>query len=368
MKSEQNKVVSILNKALHPVAHFYRVVRKGTHQIKRAMPEVYNHLVNLVKQNIVNLDKKKDESATFADIVVDNLIRKLPTLDEERLSKVIDKGSSKSFLQMLNLSLLATIEKEKDYSKIEKKRLFVRVLVANRGEIALRIISACKELGIEVVALYSRPEKNALFVKFADKAYCIGAPKEYLNIKKIVKIAKKVKADAIHPGYGFLSENADFARLCAKKNIKFIGPPIKALELMGNKVKAREAIQKLGIPVILGTTKPLKDYQEALQIAEQIGYPVILKASMGGGGKGMRVVYKKEDLQNAYSSAENEALAAFGDKSLYLERYVEKPRHIEVQILADRYKNAVHLGERDCSIQRRHQKLIEEAPSPAFEE
>jgi len=367
MGKKDKDVAKVLNKALLPVAKVYRLMRKAVKKTKQNMPEVYNQIDDVLKENLVRVEKGKNASfSEFTDLVVENLIRKLPTLGDKNLSKVVNGSKSKSFFDMLNMSLKGTIEEEKDYSKIEKKKLFKRVLIANRGEIALRIIRACKELGVEAIVIYSKPEKNSLFVKFADKAYCIGDPKDYLNIERIVKVAKKAKANAIHPGYGYLSENADFAELCVKNKIKFIGPSVKALKMMGNKVMARDKIISLGIPVIKGATKPLEDSDEALKIADDIGYPVILKASLGGGGKGMRIVRKKEDLKKLFESASNEAKAAFGDGSMYIEKYIEQPRHIEFQILSDKKGNAVHLGERDCSIQRRHQKLIEEAPSTAL--
>ncbi len=357
---KKGKIEKLLNNSLMKIVQGYRLFRRTLKKTKQAMPEVYGQIDNVLKQNLVTFERNNQ---SFSDAIVDRLIRKLPTLGEEKLTKIINGGSSKSFFDMLNKSLGATLEEEKDYTKLEKEKLFNSILIANRGEIALRIIRACKELGIKVYVIYSKPEKNTLFVKFADKAYCIGNPRDYLNIRKIIKIAKKAKADAIHPGYGYLSENSQFAKLCLKNKINFIGPNIKALELMGNKVKARKIISKMGINVIAGTVTPLKNLEDAQSAAQEIGYPVILKAALGGGGKGMRVVYSGDKLETAFKSASTEAQAAFGDHSLYMEKYIEKPKHIEFQILADKFKNIVHLGERDCSIQRRHQKLIEEAPS-----
>ncbi|MBW2984201.1 acetyl-CoA carboxylase biotin carboxylase subunit [Candidatus Woesearchaeota archaeon] len=267
---------------------------------------------------------------------------------------------------MLTRGLGGTIEREKDYTTLSKERLFKKVLIANRGEIALRIIRACKELGINTVTIYSDSDKNSLAAKFSDKAYCIGSNNGYLDVNKIIRIAKKAKVDAIHPGYGFLAENAGFARLCQKNKIKFIGPSVKAINTMGNKVIAKDAILKAGIPAIPGTTRAVKDVDTCLRITNRIGYPVIIKAAAGGGGKGMRIVRSDEELEKAFKSAEAEAEASFGNKDLYIEKYFDDPRHIEFQILADKHGNVVHLGERDCSIQRRHQKLIEEAPSPAL--
>ncbi|MBS3126146.1 acetyl-CoA carboxylase biotin carboxylase subunit [Candidatus Woesearchaeota archaeon] len=267
---------------------------------------------------------------------------------------------------MLTRGLGTNIGRERDYTVVSKEKLFKRILIANRGEIALRVIRACRELAIETVMVYTKDDKDSLAVKFSDKAYNLG-PNGYLDIKRIIAIARKTGADAIHPGYGFLSENSAFAELCLKHRIKFIGPSMKALSLMGDKVKARELAKRLGIPVVSGTKTVLKDEESAAVIAGKIGYPVILKATMGGGGKGMRVIRDEKQLRKEYSSAQNEAEASFGDRSLYMEKYMEDPRHIEFQILADRYGNVIHLGERDCSIQRRHQKLIEEAPSPAMD-
>lgn len=247
--------------------------------------------------------------------------------------------------------------------------LFKKVLIANRGEIAVRIFRALKELNIATVAVYSEADKEALHVKLADEAYCIGpanALDSYLNIPSIMSVAEITGADAIHPGYGFLAENADFAEVCESHELKFIGPDSETISLMGDKAQARKTMIKAGVPVVPGTEKGINDTNKALSRAKEIGYPVIVKASAGGGGKGMRIVHNKEGLENAIQTASNEAGAAFGDETVYLEKYLEEPRHIEIQILADEKGNVIHLGERDCSIQRRHQKMIEEAPSPAL--
>ncbi|MBI2138970.1 acetyl-CoA carboxylase biotin carboxylase subunit [Candidatus Woesearchaeota archaeon] len=244
--------------------------------------------------------------------------------------------------------------------------MFRRILIANRGEIALRILRACRELQIETVAVYTPHDKGALAVKFADKAYQIGRnANDYLNTEKILAIAKKAKVDAIHPGYGFLAENAGFSALCEKNGIKFIGPSSESMGKLGNKDGARMMAQQLGIPILKGS-KPLKDEHEALEMAKGIGYPVILKAVSGGGGKGMRVIRNPSAIHAAFRSASAEARASFGKGRLYIEKYLEDPSHIEFQILADKYGHAIHLGERDCSIQRKHQKLIEESPSPVL--
>jgi acetyl-CoA carboxylase, biotin carboxylase subunit len=245
--------------------------------------------------------------------------------------------------------------------------VFRKILIANRGEIAVRIARACRDLNISPVAVYSEADRDALHVRFADEAVFIGpAPsnESYLSIPSIINAALSVEADAIHPGYGFLAENADFARAVKSAGITFIGPTAEAMELMGSKTSARRAALEAGVPVVPGTTEPLLSYEEALEIAARFGYPVMLKASAGGGGKGMRLVATKDELRSAFETAQSEAAAAFCDPEIYLEKAVARPRHIEIQIFADTQGNFVHLGERECSIQRRHQKVIEECPSP----
>ncbi|QTL98528.1 acetyl-CoA carboxylase biotin carboxylase subunit [Iocasia frigidifontis] len=249
--------------------------------------------------------------------------------------------------------------------------MFNKVLVANRGEIAVRIIRALKELSIPSVAVYSEVDRDSLHVKLADEAYCIGpanSNQSYLNIPAIMSVAEVTDADAIHPGYGFLAENAHFAEVCESSGVKFIGPSSEIIALMGDKVKARETMIKAGVPVVPGTEQSLTDIEKTLELAEEIGYPVIVKAAAGGGGKGMRIAQNAKDLKKAIQTAQREAEAAFGNAEVYMEKYVEEPRHIEFQILADEHGNVIHLGERDCSIQRRHQKIVEESPSPALEE
>jgi acetyl-CoA carboxylase biotin carboxylase subunit len=358
-KKKLTPAEKILNTLMKPVEKSYKIAKRLAKKTKEKAPYVYDQIDSLLQSHVVTLSD--DEKETFQDFITSNIIKRLPVADDEIVAKLVPNKPSKSLLDML----LGT-GKKIDYTKLSKKKLFKRILIANRGEIALRIIRACKELGIGTAVIYSEHEKSSLAVKFSDKAYAIGSSKNYLNTKKILKITKKAKADAIHPGYGYLSENAEFADLCNKNKVKFIGPPAKAMSLMGNKVKAREIMTKLKIPVIEGTTKALKDHQNALEVADKISYPVILKAAAGGGGKGMRIVLNKKELVKAFNSAENEAQTAFGDKSLYMEKYIEEPRHIEFQILADSQGNVIHLGERECSIQRRHQKLIEEAPSTAL--
>lgn len=246
-----------------------------------------------------------------------------------------------------------------------------KILIANRGEIALRVIRACKEMGITSVAVYSEADKESLHVKNADEAVHIGPPlsrKSYLNIDHIIKAAKEKKADAIHPGYGFLSENEVFAKACSENDMIFIGPMAECIAMAGNKSAARKKITELGIPIIPGSNSVISSPKEAVAIAKDVGYPVILKASGGGGGRGMRIAHNKEELAKAISVASGEARAAFGNPDLYLEKYIEEPRHIEVQIIGDSYGNYIHLGERECSIQMRYQKLIEESPSPFVDE
>ena len=249
--------------------------------------------------------------------------------------------------------------------------MFKKILVANRGEIALRIIRACKELGISTVAVYSEADRDSLPVRSADEAVCVGpapATGSYLNIANIISAAVITGAEAIHPGYGFLSESSNFARLVEEQGMIFIGPSPEAIEKMGDKATARETVIKAGVPVVPGSPGPIQDHETALRIAEEIGYPVMIKASAGGGGRGMRVARKSDELIRAIQTASTESQAAFGNSEVYLEKFVENPRHIEFQILADRFGNTVHLGERDCSIQRRNQKVIEEAPSIALSE
>jgi acetyl-CoA carboxylase biotin carboxylase subunit len=244
-----------------------------------------------------------------------------------------------------------------------------KVLIANRGEIALRVIRACREMGVRTVAVYSQADAESLHVKLADEAFCIGPPpskRSYLHIPALISTAVLTGADAIHPGYGFLSENANFASICADHRIKFIGPSIYAINSMGDKASARETMRKANVPVVPGTQGLVEDEVEAFKIADEIGYPVIVKATAGGGGRGMRVANDRFGLSNAIASARSEAAASFGDAGVYIEKYLKPIRHIEIQIMADSHGNVVHLGERDCSVQRRHQKLIEESPSPVI--
>ena len=241
-----------------------------------------------------------------------------------------------------------------------------KVLIANRGEIAVRVIRACKEMNIKTVAIYSEVDKDALHVRLADEAVCVGPAKSsdsYLNVKNILEAACLTGADSIHPGFGFLAENARFAKMCEECNLKFIGPSYETIELMGNKINSKKLMRENNVPVIEGSKDKLNSYKEAEKLADTIGYPVILKASAGGGGKGIRIVFKKEDLKDMLSLVKQESKNAFGDDTIYMEKYVQNPRHVEIQILSDMYNNCVYLGERDCSVQRNNQKILEESPS-----
>lgn len=245
--------------------------------------------------------------------------------------------------------------------------MFDKILIANRGEIALRVIRTCKEMGIKTVAVYSTADRESLHVRFADEAVCIGPPsstESYLDIARIIAACEITNADAVHPGYGFLSENAAFSRVCEENGIKFIGASPEMIEGMGDKASAKATMIKAGVPCIPGSKGLLKDFEDAKKTALEIVYPIILKATAGGGGKGMRVVWSEDDLEEAWNSARQESKAAFGNDGMYMEKFIEEPRHIEIQIAGDKYGNACHLSERDCSIQRRHQKLVEETPSP----
>ena len=246
-----------------------------------------------------------------------------------------------------------------------------RILVANRGEIALRIIRACREMGVETVAVYSEADRNASYLRLADESVCIGPPdcnQSYLNIPRIISAAEVTNVDAIHPGYGFLAENANFAEICHDCGIGFIGPPVQAMRLLGDKVEARKLARKAKVPVVPGSDGVVPNDVEAMKLANQIGYPIIIKAVAGGGGRGMRVVHNDISLRAAFNAARSEAQAAFGEDSVYIEKLIVEPRHVEVQVMADREGNVLHFYERDCSIQRRHQKMIEESPCPALEE
>ncbi|HHI69284.1 MAG TPA: ATP-grasp domain-containing protein, partial [Planctomycetes bacterium] len=248
--------------------------------------------------------------------------------------------------------------------------MFQRILIANRGEIALRVIRACKELGIESVGVYSEEDSQAIYLRFADETLCIGpsgTSRPYLDIPTLIAAAEIANVDAIHPGYGFLAENAHFAEICQSCNLKFIGPTPETIGLLGNKAKAREVVQKVGVPVVPGSSGLVADEEKAISIAGELGFPVLIKASAGGGGRGMRIAQNEADLRATFQAAKSEAQAAFKNGDLYVEKLIERPRHVEIQILGDQQGNVVFLGERDCSLQRRHQKLVEESPSPAVD-
>ena len=249
--------------------------------------------------------------------------------------------------------------------------MFKKILIANRGEIALRVMHTCREMGISTVAVYSTVDADSLHVKYADEAVCIGPPlskESYLNIPRIIAAAEVTNADAIHPGYGFLAENADFSEVCHSSNIKFIGPSAEMINKMGDKNTAKETMIAAGVPVVPGSTGLVEDVAHAIETAKKVGYPVIIKPTAGGGGKGMRVVHEESQLEKNLKTAQSEAGMAFGNSGVYIEKFLENPRHIEIQILADQHGNVIHLGERDCTVQRRHQKLIEETPSPVVSE
>ena len=249
--------------------------------------------------------------------------------------------------------------------------MFDKILIANRGEIALRIIRTCKEMGIKTVAVYSTADKDSLHVRFADEAVCIGPPnsnESYLSIPRIMAAVEITNADAVHPGYGFLSENANFAEVCNEYGVKFIGPTSEMIRKMGDKITAKETMVEAKVPVVPGSDGELKSVKDGLKLAKEIGYPIMLKASAGGGGKGMRVVNTPDEFEEQLEKAKKEASASFGNDAMYMEKFVEEPRHVEIQIIGDQHGKVVHLSERDCSIQRRHQKLVEESPSPFLDQ
>jgi len=368
LRIRQKLMIDFINKALNPFEKIYFFLRKSIVKIKEAFPDAYKYLEVITRQHIITHGKSLFKSSRIQDVgsfITANVIKRLPHVDEYHVEEILHNPSNKSFLEILTKGLGINKDKEKTYTSLSNIG-FKKILIANRGEIALRIIRACRELGIESIVIYSEEEKDSLAVKFADKSYNIGKSKNYLDIKKIVNITKQSNCDAIHPGYGFLAENPRFANLCEKKGITFIGPSTKMIKKLGDKIEAKKAMIKAKIPVIEGIKEDLKNKEHALRLARKIGLPVILKASAGGGGKGMRIVTQEEEIFDAYECAMKESLNAFGNDSLYIEKYLEEPRHIEFQILADKYGNVIHLGERDCSIQRRHQKLIEESPSPAL--
>ncbi len=369
-KEKQSKVAKIVNTSLKPVESVYNYLKKALEKGRDKAPHIFDEVESVLKSHLISVEtsKKLQENPdfdSFSDIITSSVASKIGYIDEKRLKGIIKDKSSSSFLDMLTKGLGS--EEEKDYTNIKKEKLFKRILIANRGEIALRIIRACRELGIETVQVYTKQDEKSLAVKFADRAIKLGnASSEYLNMGKIIKIAKKLKVDAIHPGYGFLAENAEFAKLCKKNKIKFIGPSYEAILAMGDKINAKKLIKKAGVPVLEGTAKAIVNVEEGKNIAKEIGFPIIIKAAAGGGGKGMRIVEKEEDFESNFQSCQIEAESAFKNKEVFIEKYIVNPKHVEFQILSDKKGNVIHLGERDCSIQRRHQKLIEESPSPAL--
>ncbi len=361
-------LINSLNIALKPVEKAFSFGKNSAIKAKEQFPAIYRYFDGIVKQHVITPGMSLFTTKKFGDIgnfITASVMKRIPHVDESKVAEILNNPADKSLLETFTKGLGPW--KKRSYTVLGNER-FKKVLIANRGEIALRIIRACRELNIESVVIYSDEEVDSLLVKFADRAYNIGKPKNYLNIRKIVRIAKKSGCDAIHPGYGFLSENPKFASICEKKGIKFIGPSSKMIESLGDKVEAKKAMLKANIPVIEGVKQDLKSKGHALKVARGVGFPVIIKASAGGGGKGMRIVTKEEEIGDSFDNAQKEAMNAFGDSSVYIESYLEDPRHVEFQILADRYGNVVHLGERDCSIQRRHQKLVEESPSPALDQ
>jgi len=361
-----------MNRFLTPFNRGFKKLAGLAKKTKRRFPQVYDQVMSVVKSHVVTIEtskrdgKGKTDLNSLGEIFTDNLLKKLPTLNTDNWRKMIKDKPPESFLDIITKGVGSLTEESVDFTSIEPKLMFGKILIANRGEIAVRIMRAARELGVKVAVVYSDEDKNSLAVKFADESYNIGSTRSYLDPAKIIKIAKKANVDAVHPGYGFLAENAGFARMCKKNNIKFIGPKERTIQMMGDKIIARHTMKEVGVPVIPGTEGAVQDKEEAVRIAKELVYPVIVKATAGGGGKGMRIVNKEEELMPAIKSAMAEAKSSFGNKDVYIEKYFEEPRHIEFQVLADQYGNVIHLGERECSIQRRHQKLIEEAPSVAL--
>ena len=368
------KIAKLLNNSLKPVERAYNKLKKAIEKGKKKVPYIFDEIESVLKNHLISFEasKKLQENPDFdefTEVITSGIVKKLPNLDEKKLKRIVKDKSSNSFLEMLTRGLDYSKEEEKDYTKIKKGKIFKKVLIANRGEIALRIIRACRELGIETVQIYTKQDVKSLAVKFSDRSIKLGnKSSEYLNMNKIINIAKKLKVDAIHPGYGFLAENAEFSKLCKQNKIKFIGPSHEAILAMGDKINAKTLIKKSGVPVLGGTNKAIIDVKEGKEVAKEIGFPVIIKATAGGGGKGMRIVEKEEEFQSSFESCQTEAESAFGNNDVFIEKYIANPKHVEFQVLADKKGGIIHLGERDCSIQRRHQKLIEEAPSSSLNE
>lgn len=366
----KSKISKIINDSLKPAEALYNYLKKALEKGRDKVPDVFNEVESVLKSHLISYETSKKlrenpDLKKVSEIITSSVASKLAYIDENKLKQIVRDKSSTSFLDMLTRGLGQ--EEEKDYTKIRKEKLFKRILIANRGEIALRVIRACRELRIETVQVYTKQDAKSLAVKFADKAIKLGNDSsQYLNMHKIIKIAKKLKVNAIHPGYGFLAENAEFAKLCKTNKIKFIGPSYSAILAMGDKINAKKLIKKEGVAVLEGIDKAIKDVKEGKEIAKNIGFPVIIKATAGGGGKGMRIVKKERDFNESFKSCQTEAESAFKSKDVFIEKFIKQPRHIEFQILSDKKGNVIHLGERDCSIQRRHQKLLEEAPGTAL--
>lgn len=364
IQRRQKFFVDAVNASLKPVEKGYEFFLEAAQKGKEKFPWLYDHVDSILRQHIITIKEEQRKNPDIQQTLTKNILHRLPSVDETHFQSILTEETS-SFLDVLTRGLEPS-KKGKNYTAISQDKLFKKILIANRGEIALRIIRACRELGIHTVVLYSREDKDSLHVKFADSSCPIGNPRNYLNTKKIMSLARDMNVDAIHPGYGFLSENPLFPQLCKKNKIKFIGPTQQMLNLLANKIIAKKKMEKEGIPVLNGSLRPLEGEQQARKIAQEIGYPVILKAASGGGGKGMRVVHSEHEMPSSFQTASSEAKQSFGDGTLYIEKFIEHAKHVEFQVLADNYGNVIHVGERDCSIQRRHQKLIEEAPSPAL--
>ena len=371
MSKNKGRLTKLANEVLQPAEIVVKKLRSALEKGRDKVPQVFNEIESILKSHFISLEasrklKKDPNFGKVSDIIASGVASKIAYVDEAKLKRIVKSKSAKNFLDMLTMGLGS--DEEKNYTRIGRGRLFRKVLIANRGEIALRIIRACRELGIDSVQIYTKQDAKSLAVKFADKSVKIGNQSSaYLNMERIIKAAKRTKADAIHPGYGFLAENAEFAKLCKQNKIKFIGQSHSAILAMGDKINAKKLIIAAGVPVLGGTNKAIVDVNEGRTIAEEIGYPVMIKATAGGGGKGMRIVENSADFDSNFESCQAEAESAFKSKDVFIEKYVQDPRHVEFQIMSDKKGNVIHLGERDCSVQRRHQKLLEEAPSTALD-
>ncbi len=369
--AKNKKITTLINESLKPIERGYRKAKKALKKARTKAPLLFHQIEGVLREHLISIEsgksmRKDPNFKIFSDTITEGIVKQIPYVDEKKLKEIVNDKSSNSFLDMITVGLGDTTQR--DYTKLKKGKMFKKILIANRGEIALRVIRACRELGVASLQVYTKPDAKSLAVKFADEAVKLGNDaSDYLDMKKIIAAAKKKNADAIHPGYGFLAENAEFAKLCKQNKIKFIGPSDKAILAMGDKINAKKIIKESGVPALEGTNKAIDSVSEGKSIASSIGFPVIIKASAGGGGRGMRIVQKEAEFEKAFLACQTEAENAFKNKDVFVEKYIENPRHIEFQILADRKGKVIHLGERDCSIQRRHQKLVEEAPSPAVD-